>query len=290
LKPVEKAKSESGTIALAGETPGAAAGEGMTCPNCGKWIEAGAAICTACGYSRRLARTLTTRVGTPEMMKVKGREEKPDKPPPPEIEAERSYRRAKERARIGRWDWVRLVAAVVWLAALVAMVMSAPTRWLERAANLRMPALLQPPRFDGLNASFMMLAFLVVGVTIAAIGVRVAAAMTNTEISRHFLWLRTGGVMAAALVLMEIGFSVDKAVLHLPWMLVLAGLAVVGVLAVLVFSWWLYDVRLSEGILLAIATIVSAVVGMYVAALAFAWLGNLVGIDPVIRVRNLFLH
>jgi hypothetical protein len=223
-------------------------------------------------------------------MKVKGKGREVKEPEKPEIEAERSYRRAKERARIGRWDWVRLIVAVMWLVALVGMVMLAPTRWLEGAANLRMPGLLQPPRFDGLNASFMMLMLLVVAVPIAAIGVRVAAVMSNTEISRYFLWLRAAGVMAAALVLMEIGYSVDQAVLHLDWRLLAMGLAVVGVLAVLLFAWWLYDVRFSEAMVLGLATVVSAAVGLYVAALAFAWVGNLVGIDPVIRVRNLFLH
>ena len=75
---------------------------GITCPNCGKWIEAGAQICTACGYSRRLARTLTSARGdagdssASDQMARGSMEEL-------EIEAEKAYRRAKVRvAEAGR--------------------------------------------------------------------------------------------------------------------------------------------------------------------------------------------
>jgi hypothetical protein len=269
---------EQAELELAGEslaTP-------ITCPNCGKVIEAGAQICTACGYSRRLARTLTTRVGTPEILKPKAKAQSEM----PEIEAEEIYRRAKARANIGSGDTIRLLLSTIALLSLAAMIMLAPTGLLTQFAPLQLPPLLLPPRFDALNATLMMLTFLFVAVPITAIGVRIAAAITNTEINTYFSWLRTAGVLAATLLTMELTFTLNQLFLHLPTFLTLLTIAAVAGLALLLFTWYLHDVTFSNAIVLAIATLISAAVGFFAAAAAFGWLGNLIKIDPVIKPLN----
>jgi len=278
-QPANAGPVQGGPIDLAGESAAA----GITCPNCGKWIEPGAQICTACGYSRRLARTLTTRVGTPEVLKITSRGADGSAPEGREIEAEKRYRREKARQRNAGADAIRLLVATLWLLALGAMVMAAPTQWLAQNLPLKLPGLLLPPQFDALNASLMMLMFLGVALPITAIGVRIAAAVANIETSAYFRWLRTAGVLAAMLVTMEIVFTVDQHFLHLQTHWLIAALALDAGVALMVFTWYLHDLSCSAAIVLALATLISAAVGLFAAAAAFGWLGNFLGIGPVIK-------
>ena len=72
----------------------------------------------------------------------------------------------------------------MWLLVLGAIVMAAPTKWFEQNVPLKLPGLLLPPKFDALNASFMMLMFLCVALPITAIGLRIAAAITTLKSTR----------------------------------------------------------------------------------------------------------
>ena len=255
--------------------------KGIKCPNCGQWIEAGAEICTACGYSRRLGRTLTTRVGTPEIPRHKA-EVAEAKPEVPEIEAEKQYRRAKTRGRGTGADSLRLFVALVWVWLLGAVVLMAPTVWLREHVPLVMPPVLGDPLFDRMNACLVLGLFFVITAPLAALGVRVAAAITNVEINPYLSWLRTAGVIAAVLCTMEVVYTTDQVILHMEPRWLVVALAAEAAVALLVFTWYLMDVRFSGAMVLWFAILFGGALGLLVAAAAYAWVGPRVGVGSVL--------
>jgi len=120
--------------------------DAIRCPNCGNDIPAGAEICTDCGYSRRLGRTLSTRVGNPEIPRIHPTIEVP---PPSETEAEKIYARKRRRRSLRiTADTVRLGTALFFLLILTAVTVAIPYGSLKNA-----PFLLPPgsPRWSRAN-------------------------------------------------------------------------------------------------------------------------------------------
>ena len=85
---------------------------------------------------------------------------------------------------------------------------------------------------------------------------------------------------------LEIAFTVDQNILLWQMPLRIIPLAAAAGLALLLFTWYLHDVSFRAAIVLSLVTLIGAAAGLLAAAAAFAWVGNRLGIDPVIKPVN----
>ena len=293
LEPADDAEAvtagdSEGDIEIAPETPENDL-EATRCPNCGQDIHAGAEICTACGYSRRLGRTLTTRVGSPEIPRhksevaaapAKAAEEEP------QVEAERIYAgRSKRRKRTagGSAETIRLFVAAMFTLLLVGGMIAVPFGLLRHAPVAlpdRMAILADSPLRD---TAVLLVLYLLIVVPITTLGVRLGASMSGVEIPSYLTFLRVAGTLSAVIVTADVIFTTNEYMMRLaaPW-----SYATIGgeaAIALLIFTWYLHSVRIGGALTLWLYTVVFLAIAGFAAAAAYAPVAKFAGVNsPVI--------
>jgi hypothetical protein len=262
--------------------------EATRCPNCGQMIEAGLEICVACGYSRRLGRTLTTRVGKPEIPRHKA----PAAGPPPvaiapEDEARRvdAQQRKPRHAPRGGADTMRLFIAIVPTLLLAGLLLATPFGVLKNTPLGLMPGRMTELAQDGQypHAALLLALFLIVVVPITTAGVRIGALVFGIETLSHLAFLKVAGSLSAVLLSADVIYISDHFVFHLgaPWSYAAFG-AEAGV-ALLLFTWYLHAVRFSEAIALCLFTVLSLAIAVFAAAVMYPFFARQLGIaSPLI--------
>jgi hypothetical protein len=258
--------------------------EATRCPNCGQTIAAGSEICVDCGYSRRLGRTLTTRVGNPEIPRHKSPAADPaPAAKEPEVEAERLYAQQKKRRRAARGsgDNMRLFTSILLTLMLAGLVIATPLGVLKNTPfgllPGRMTELAEPGQYP--HAALLLALFLLVVVPITSLGIRVGAFIASVETANYLTFLRVAGTLSVVLVTAEVIYISDHFVFKLPHPWGLVAIASEAAIALLIFTWYLQAVRLYGAIALWLFTVVFLAIAVFAAAAAYPFLARLLGIE-----------